>query len=81
MKIKSVISVFAIVALMITCSISMVKFDDVNKNKGAVILKIEHDSVGDIDAYNFFVTDSNGNYDKLVIDPQYAQFFHEGDTL
>jgi hypothetical protein len=78
---KKIVIILFIVLFTISCSMSFVKFDKIEENRGSVILKIEHDSVGSIDAYTFFVRDSLKNVDKLTIDPDYAQFYCVGDTL
>jgi hypothetical protein len=78
---KKTIATLLVALLAAACSMSFVKFDKIEENKGSIVLKIEHDSVGGIDAYTFFVRDSVGGIDKLTIDPDYAQFFAEGDTL
>ncbi|MFA5366373.1 MAG: hypothetical protein WC333_00420 [Dehalococcoidia bacterium] len=78
---KKIITFSFIVLFAVACSISIAKFDKTNEHKGDVILKIEHDSVGSIDSYTFFVRDSLNNIDKLIIDPDYAQFYSVGDTL
>jgi hypothetical protein len=78
---KKTITTLLIVLLAAACDISMTRFDKINEHKGDIVLQIKHDSIGDIDAYTFFVRDSLGNIDKLIIDPDYAQFFAEGDTF
>jgi hypothetical protein len=78
---KKTIATLFITLLAVSCSISMTRFDKIEEHKGSIVLQIKHDSVGDIDAYTFFVRDSLGKLDKLIIDPDYAQFFAEGDTL
>lgn len=67
--------------LLMTCDISMVKFEDINDYKGSVILKIEHDSVGSIDAYSYTLRDiKTGEFNKININPDF-HFFEEGDTI
>lgn len=73
--------VIIIVMLMITCSMSVVHFDDVNKYHKSIILKITPDSVGSIPVDKFYIKNVYGNYKELIVDPKFGQLFHEGDTL
>jgi hypothetical protein len=78
---KKTLTLILITLFAVACNISVARFDKVNEHKGDIILQIRHDSVGDIDAYTFFVKDTLGDINKLIINPDYAQFFVEGDTL
>ena len=60
-------------------SCSVVQYNDVNEYKGAVILKISHDSVGE-DSYTFLIKYQD-EYSKIRIHPDYAALFKEGDTI
>jgi hypothetical protein len=76
------LSALVLYLLLSSCSsCTFVKFDNVNEYKGSIILKIEQDSIGTINTYRFYIKDTLGNYDDIIIDPNFAQFFLEDDTI
>ena len=80
-KIWLLLVLVLLVFFLISCQLSMTTFDEVNDHKGSVILNIVHDSVGTIDAYDFYILDTLGNYKDINIRPEYANLFNIGDTI
>lgn len=70
---------YIIISFLFT-SCYFVSFNNINKNKGSIILSIQKDSAGTIMYYNYIVKDTLGNYKHLIIDPQY-NLFEVGDTI
>ena len=76
---RKILTYACFVFLLTACSI--VVFSDINDYKGCVILKIEHDSVGSIDAYHYTLRHlKTGEFHKIPINPDF-HFFEEGDTI
>ena len=66
-------------AVITSCSVAV--FDDINDYKGSKVLRIKRDSVGTIDAYDIYILDTLGNYDVIMLKPEWAELFSVGDTL
>jgi hypothetical protein len=75
------IFVYILLTIIIITSCSVVVFDNINDYKGSIILKIEQDSVGTIDAYDIYIKDTLGNYDVILVKPEYVKLFNIGDTI
>lgn len=80
--IKKIVNILVIVILLAACSMSAVKFDNLNDNRNNVILKMEQDSVGSINTYKLYVKNiESGYYHTLTIEPEWAEIFEVGDTI
>lgn len=78
-KVIGIILLFIIVTIC-SSNISFVKFDSLDDNKGAVILKEYLDSTGSIKTWKYQIYDTSGVYRTITIDPKY-DYFNINDTI
>ena len=76
---KQLLIITVITLALFSCS--MVSFDNLNDREGSIILKIEDDMVGTIEAQRFFVRDTEQKIHELTIRPEIGQFYAVNDTL
>ena len=78
-KLKYFIFIFLAVVI-VGCTI--VVFDDINKYKGSVILRIDVEDVETVkDVHHIYIKKPSGDYDYIRIDRGYGELFSVGDTL
>jgi len=76
------IFVFFSSLLIAACtSEDQVKYDNLNRNVNSTILKIEVDTLKNPYEYHFYVKKESGLYKELLVDPEWATIFNEGDRL
>jgi hypothetical protein len=76
------IYVFFATLLITACtSKNQVKYDDLNRNINSTILKIEVDTLTNPYEYHFYIKKESGLYKELLVDPEWATIFKEGDRL
>jgi hypothetical protein len=73
--------IFILLMLILITSCNLVVYNDINKYKDCEILKIEPDSLGTINFYNFYLKDKDGYYQVISLRKEYGDLFSVGDTI
>ena len=65
--------------VVIGCSKDKSPYENVNRHKGSIILKIDYDIIKD--DYHYWVKSKNGYYEDFLIDEEYGDIFEKGDMI